>query len=231
MKIILTAGGTSERIDDVRSITNTSTGRLGHAIGEQFLKACGEELETLYYLHGLRAVPVEGPNVTPVPIEGVRDLEVELKRILTEEKIDAVVHAMAVSDYMVKEVTTLEKIKSGDSSRLEGNKISSSIEDLTIIMQRSPKVISGIKKWSPDTVLVGFKLLSHVPHEELIQVGQALLQKNDCTFVLANDLAEIGGGRHRGYLIHRDGSYDTMETNEEIAEKIVQRVCQEGGKQ
>ena len=169
--------------------------------------------------------------MTPVPIEGVRDLEAELKRILTEEKIDAVVHAMAVSDYMVKEVTTLEKIKSGDSSRLEGNKISSSIEDLTIIMQRSPKVISGIKKWSPDTVLVGFKLLSHVPHEELIQVGQALLQKNDCTFVLANDLAEIGGGRHRGYLIHRDGSYDTMETNEEIAEKIVQRVCQEGGKQ
>ena len=89
-----------------------------------------------------------------------------------------------MSNYHLKDTgpvsyTHLEKIKSGDSSRLEGNKISSSIEDLTIIMQRSPKVISGIKKWSPDTVLVGFKLLSHVPHEELIQVGQALLQKND----------------------------------------------------
>ena len=33
MKIIITAGGTSEKIDDVRTITNTSTGRLGYAIG------------------------------------------------------------------------------------------------------------------------------------------------------------------------------------------------------
>ena len=92
------------------------------AVSYTHLDVYKRQLETLYYLHGLRAVPVEGPNVTPVPIEGVRDLEAELKRILTEEKIDAVVHAMAVSDYMVKEVTTLEKIKSGDSSRLEGNK-------------------------------------------------------------------------------------------------------------
>ncbi len=227
MKIIVTAGGTSERIDDVRSITNTSTGRLGYAIGKCFLQKYGGQLKQLYYLHGLRAAPVEGKNVTPVPIEGVRELETQLENILTAEKIDAVVHAMAVSDYMVKEVTTLEKIKNGDNSKLEGNKISSNIDDLTIVMERSPKVISRIKKWNPDTVLVGFKLLSHVPHEELIQVGSNLLQKNDCTFVMANDLAEIGGGRHRGYLIHRDGSYDIMENNEEIAEKIASRIWEE----
>lgn len=227
MKIIITAGGTSERIDDVRSITNTSTGRLGYAIGERFLEAYSQQIEQLYYLHGLRAQPLEGVNVTAIPIEGVRDLEAELKRLLTEEKIDGVVHAMAVSDYMVKEVTTLEKIKSGDTTRLEGNKISSSIDDLTIIMQRSPKVIGMIKKLSPKTTLVGFKLLSHVPHEELIQVGHNLLKKNDCTFVLANDLAEIGKTMHRGYLIHRDGTYDTMENNEQIADMIAKRVWEE----
>lgn len=227
MKIIITAGGTSERIDDVRSITNTSTGRLGHAIGQAFLTKYQGEIDQLYYLHGLRAAPAEGPKVTAVPVEGVRDLQAELQRLLTTEKIDAVVHAMAVSDYMVKEVTTLEKIKAGDSSKLEGNKISSNIDDLTIIMERSPKVISSIKTWSPETTLVGFKLLSHVPHEELIQVGTALLEKNSCSFVLANDLAEIGGGKHRGYLIHQDGVYDTMETNEEIADKIAERVGEE----
>lgn len=224
MKIIITAGGTSERIDDVRSITNTSTGRLGHAIGQAFLEKHEEKIDQLYYLHGLRAIPVEGANVTAIPLEGVRDLQAQLKKLLTTEKIDAVVHAMAVSDYMVKEVTTLEKIKAGDSSKLEGNKISSNIDDLTIIMERSPKVISSIKTWSPKTMLVGFKLLSHVPHQELIQVGTALLKKNGCSFVLANDLAEIGGGKHRGYLIHEDGVYDTMETNEEIAAMIARRV-------
>lgn len=227
MNIIITAGGTSERIDDVRSITNTSTGRLGRAIGECFLAEYGEKIENLYYLHGLRAVPPEGSKVRAVPVEGVRDLQDALSRLLTTEKIDAVIHAMAVSDYMVKEVTTLEKIKTGDETPLGGNKISSNIDDLTIIMQRSPKVISIIKQKSPDTTLVGFKLLSHVPREELIQVGHALLEKNGCSFVLANDLAEIGGGKHRGYLIHRDGTYDTMEDNGEIASVIAKRVMEE----
>lgn len=228
MNIIITAGGTSERIDDVRSITNTSTGRLGRAVGECFLNTYGDKIETLYYLHGLRALPPEGSRVKAIPVEGVRDLEAELSRLLTCEKIDAVIHAMAVSDYMVKEVTTLEKIKAGDEEPLSGNKISSDIDDLTIIMERSPKVISMIKGKSPDTTLVGFKLLSHVSREELIRVGHGLLEKNGCSFVLANDLAEIGGGKHRGYLIHRDGTYDTMETNEEIGDMIAKRVMEEG---
>ena len=41
MKIIITAGGTSERIDDVRTITNSSTGRLGYAIGRAFAENTG----------------------------------------------------------------------------------------------------------------------------------------------------------------------------------------------
>lgn len=226
MKVIITAGGTSEKIDDVRSITNTSTGSLGYAIGSHLLDS-GDDIEQMYYLHGLRAKPVEGSNVKAIPVAGVRDLERELEQLLAAEKIDAVIHAMAVSDYMVKEVTTLESIKEGKEAALEGNKISSNVDDLTIIMQRSPKVIGKIKGWSPDTVLVGFKLLSHVPHEELISVGHALLKKNGCSFVMANDLKEIGKGFHKGYLIHEDGTYDSMETNEEIAQMIAKRIREE----
>ena len=226
MKVIITAGGTSERIDDVRSITNTSTGRLGLVIGQHLLETY-DDIEQLYYIHGLRAQAPEGDRVTAIPIAGARDLERELKNLLTTEKIDAVIHAMAVSDYMVKEVTTLEKIKSGDTAKLEGNKISSTIEDLTIILEKSPKVIGGIKQWDPNVVLVGFKLLSHVPHEELIEVGHNLLKKNDCSFVMANDLKGIKDGKHQGFLIHRDGTYDSMETREEIAEMIGKRVWEE----
>ncbi|MFQ8846618.1 MAG: phosphopantothenoylcysteine decarboxylase, partial [Clostridia bacterium] len=175
MKIVITAGGTSEKIDDVRTITNSSTGRLGYAVGTAFLQQYADELEAVYYLHGTRARHPEHEKVIPVEIGGVADLQRELGRILAEEKIDAVVHAMAVSDYTVKEVTTLEKIRGEEpedgGADLSGNKISSDIEDLIIHMKRSPKVIGNIKKWSPDSLLVGFKLLSGVPHEELIAVG------------------------------------------------------------
>ena len=230
MKIIITAGGTSERIDDVRTITNSSTGRLGYAIGKAFVEKYGDELERIYYLHGTRAAYVEDEKVTPIMIGGVLDLQDELTRLLTDEKIDAVVHAMAVSDYIVNEVTTLDKIRGVDdpenAADLSGNKISSDIDDLVIHMKKSPKVINCIKKVSPETTLVGFKLLSGVPHEELIDVGYHLMQKNSCDFVLANDLQEIGKDFHKGYLIHPDKSYDTMQNNEEIAAMIANRVME-----
>lgn len=228
MKILITAGGTSEKIDDVRTITNSSTGRLGYAVGTAFMKKYGEDIDTLYYLHGTRAAYPEFDKIQPVMIGGVMDLQRELKQILEKEKIDAVVHAMAVSDYIVNEVTTLDKIRGTEDpdnkQDLSGNKISSNIDDLVIHMKRSPKVIGSIKKWSRESVLVGFKLLSNVPHEELIDVGYNLMKKNDCDFVLANDLKEIGRDFHKGYLIHKDKTYDIMKTNEEIAEMIADRV-------
>ena len=236
MKIVITAGGTSERIDDVRTITNSSTGSLGYAIGQAFLQEAGTEenpqgnVEKIWYLHGQRAKCPEHPVVEDVPITGVMDLQEKLMAVLTEEKIDACIHAMAVSDYMVHRVTTLDKLMGTEDPEhaqdLSGNKISSDIDDLIIHMKRSPKVISGIKQASPDTLLVGFKLLSGVPHEELIDVGYRLLQKNNCDFVMANDLQEIGKDYHKGYLIHTDKTYDTMNTNEEIAAMIVKRVME-----
>ncbi len=230
MKIIITAGGTSERIDDVRMITNSSTGRLGYAIGKAFADIHGDKLEKIYYLHGLRAAYVEDEIVEPIAVEGVMDLQAKLAELLENEKIDAVIHAMAVSDYLVNEVTTLDRIRGTENPEnkadLSGNKISSDIDDLVIHMKRSPKVINMIKKKSPDTILVGFKLLSGVPHEELINVGKNLMNKNDCDFVLANDLREIGADFHKGYLIHKDGTYDIMETNEEIARMIAARVME-----
>ena len=89
MKIVITAGGTSEKIDDVRTITNSSTGRLGYAVGTAFAQQYGEELETIYYLHGTRARYPEYDKVKPVEIGGVADLQRELSGILMEEKIDA----------------------------------------------------------------------------------------------------------------------------------------------
>lgn len=232
MKIIITAGGTSEKIDDVRTITNTSTGRLGYAIGRAFVEKYGDSIEKIYYLHGTRAAYVEDDIVEPIMIGGVANLQEKLIELLTGEKIDAVIHAMAVSDYVVKEVTTLDRIRGtedpADKTDLSGNKISSDIDDLVIHMKRSPKVISIIKKLSPETTLVGFKLLSGVSREELIEVGSGLMAKNDCDFVLANDLREIGKDRHRGYLINRSGGYDTMETREEIADMIALRVMEKG---
>lgn len=228
MRIVITAGGTSEPIDDVRKITNTSTGSLGLAIANAFLHDHRDVVDKIYYLHGEKAQYPDNAAVEHIRIGGTMDLKEQLTRVLESEKIDAVIHAMAVSDYMVDKVTTVEEIKTGvKSDKLSGNKISSSIDDLAIILKRTPKIIGMIKEVSPESRLVGFKLLSNVPHEELIEVASALMQKNHCDFVLANDLSEIGDGMHKGYLVHRDGKVDTMQTKKEIAEMIANRITEQ----
>jgi phosphopantothenate-cysteine ligase len=73
-------------------------------------------------------------------------------------------------------------------------------------------------------VIVGFKLLSDTDEQTLVCVGRSLLEKNSCNFVLANDMKTVGGDRHEGLLIARDGSYERAVCKEDIAVLIVKRV-------
>lgn len=234
MNIVITSGGTSEKIDDVREITNFSTGRLGMEIARAFLDSKNSDLEKIYYLCDKRTAVPEDSKVEVVRVSGVQGLLDGLKDLLTTKKIDAVIHAMAVSDYAVGSVTTLNAIKDPDCrndgvNRCDG-KISSEIDDLVILLKRTPKVIGEIKKLSKETILVGFKLLTNVEKDVLIDTAAKLLRKNDCDMVLANDLTEINGDRHGGYLLFPSGEYIRLETKKEIAKAIVEQIEQRVGK-
>lgn len=226
--IIITAGGTSEKIDEVRVISNFSSGRLGLATAKAFLESETADVGRIFYLCDRNTNAPSDERIEVVRVLGVQGLLEALKMLLTTEKIDAVVHAMAVSDYTVKQVTTLEAIRTGTENdpdkQLADGKISSEIDDLVIVLKKTPKVIGEIKKLRKDTILVGFKLLTNVPKDLLIDTGYKLLQKNDCDMVLANDLTEIAGDQHIGYLIEQNGNYEKLSTKKEIAEAIVRNV-------
>lgn len=226
--IIITAGGTSEKIDEVRVISNFSSGRLGLAVAAAFLESKGAGVGKIYYLCDRNTNAPSDERVEIVRVLGVQGLLEALERLLTTEKIDAVIHAMAVSDYTVKQVTTLSAIRAGEEDdpdrKLTEGKISSEIDDLVIVLKKTPKVIGEIKKLQKETVLVGFKLLTGVPKDTLIETGYRLLRKNGCDLVLANDLTEIDGEKHAGYLIAQDGDYERLTTKKEIAGAIVRKV-------
>lgn len=259
MNILITAGGTNEKIDNVRTITNSSTGKLGSAIADAFVEAFSEtdalQSGKIYYICGQNAVTPESGHINIIRIGSVNDLVEKLTEILTTSKIDAVIHSMAVSDYTVDTLTTKSSIASAiadfisrnepaasmDQEELSAqlvdvafspaeklnseNKISSDIDDMVIVMKKTPKVIGLIKKLQPATLLVGFKLLSSVPLETLIDTGYNLLLKNNCDLVLANDLSGINEYRHRGFLISPDKTYETFVTKSQIAKGIVKQVC------
>ncbi|MDD4565798.1 MAG: phosphopantothenoylcysteine decarboxylase [Eubacteriales bacterium] len=227
--VVITAGGTSEKIDEVRLISNFSSGRLGLAVAKCFLESKTANIGKIYYLCDRNTIVPDDERVEAVRVLGAQGLLDALENLLATKKIDAVIHAMAVSDYTVKQVTTIGAIKAGEEDRdklTEEEKISSEIDDLVIVLKRTPKVIAEIKKLQKETILVGFKLLSNVSKEELIETGYKLLQKNDCDMVLANDLREITGERHIGYLISRNGDYIRLTTKKQIANEIVKNVEQ-----
>lgn len=225
MKVVITAGGTSEKIDNVRKITNSSTGKLGLCIANEFLKTI-EDVE-ITYICSKEAFCPSDDRVKIKRIIVVDDLEREVRNVLENNDIDVFIHSMAVSDYKVDYVSTLEKLKNNEEFSMNDNKISSSLSDLVIVLKPTKKIISIIKDISPNTYLVGFKLLDNVTKDKLIEVATNLMIKNKCNLVVANDLENIRNGRHIGYIIDEENNVINAEGKDDIAKKLVRRIKNE----
>lgn len=234
MRILITAGGTSEKIDEVRSITNHSSGKLGKAIAEAFLA----ENVTIDYVTTKQALKPDNIQVSIHLIESTADLEAKLKELLTKYTYTSVIHSMAVSDFTPESSVTIEDLEATIATepndlptalkekireRTE-KKISSDTDYLVIVLKKNPKIIQQIKQLQPETILVGFKLLVDVPMIQLLDVAKSSLEKNKADFILANDLSEINGETHHGYLINRQHKVKEAHTKSEIAELIKQEV-------
>ena len=225
--IIITAGGTSEKIDNVRKITNSGTGKLGYKIALELLNKYKDV--KIYYVCSKNSLKPIHDRVEIIEIDGTIDLKNNIENLLTQNKIDYFIHSMAVSDYMTDYVTTIDRMKKGflENKEIEtigGNKISSYEDNLVIVLKPTPKIISIIKKLSPKTYLVGFKLLDGVTKEELIEVAKKLMQKNNCDLVVANDLSTIRNGKHIGYIIDREDNVLEANGKDDIAKKLVRRI-------
>ncbi len=156
-----------------------------------------------------------------VEIQGVISLEKAMTELLSETRFDCVVHSMAVSDYVVRGLAS----EDGGAINNVNGKISSDFDSLVVLLDSAPKVISIVKKMQPDTVLVGFKLLSDVPERELLQAAQKQILVNGCDFVLANDLSSIESDSHNGMLIGLAGILERVATKQDIAKAIVRHAA------
>lgn len=105
-----------------------------------------------------------------------------------------------------------------------GTKISSYEPNLMVMLDLTPKVISHVKKLSPGTRLIGFKLLEGVPEEELVAVASRLREKNGADWIVANDLAKIGNGKHPAIIVGEDGPVLRCRDKAGIARAILGRV-------
>jgi len=149
---IVTAGPAYEPLDDVRRLTNFSTGRLGTTLAN-YLAARGHNVilllgEQATYASERRAQRVESFSTTA-------DLRAKLKT-LAAKKVDAIFHAAAVSDFSFGRIfapdaaNKLVEIKSA-------KKISTRQGRLLVELLPTPKIIAELRGWFPRSKIVGWK--------------------------------------------------------------------------
>lgn len=215
-KVLITAGGTLEKIDDVRSIQNTGSGRLGSLIADAFVEK-GYEVHYLCSEHAQR--PKE--KVFIDTIDGVIDLEKRMSILLDEYEFDAVIHSMAVSDFFVDNVYLESSVYERTWNPIEEAKITSD-EGVFIHLKPAPKVIRLIKEKQASTLLIGFKLLSGASDEKLQEAAFKQMESVQSDYVLANHAERIQGDHHEAILLNREKEIIAKyHTKQAIAQGIV----------
>ena len=176
-KILITAGGTSEPIDDVRMLTNTSTGATAAAMADHLLS----KGYSVTFLHARNsALPQRKCEL--VSFSSYDDLKEQLQSCL-KQNYSTVIHCAAVSDFSLQ--------------KYEG-KLASSEDELVLRLHKNPKLVDSIKGWSSNRniQLIAFKLTSSASEADALAAVQRLAQSSAADLVVQNDVSRITGTTH-----------------------------------
>jgi len=208
-KVIITAGGTQERIDPVRVITNRSSGKQGFALAQAALDL-GAEV-------GLITAPVHLNTPT-----GAKRINVETAQEMLEAVInsipnaDVLIMAAAVADFRPKSPAQ-EKIK-----KLNGIP--------TIQLETTPDILNTVvelkreNKWS--LITVGFAAES----QRLLENARHKLETKTLDMIVANDISVKDSGfnvdTNRVTIINADGTAEPLPLlrKDQVAFEIIKRI-------
>lgn len=224
-RVLITGGGCVEKIDNVRAITNFSSGKTALLIA-RVLKALNPAA-AVTYLMSERAVQPKIAGAFGKPktagkaknagrasavcdsvknFSSCSDLQKLLRAELSANKYNLLFHAAAVSDYSVQSLSVDGKeFKPGKIAKISG------ADEVLVRLKKNPKLLEQIpalaKKKNKRAVVVGFKLTSNASLPEREAAVQKLFAaKNPPDFVISNDLSEITPKSHPCVLWRKGGA-------------------------
>lgn len=196
MRFLITAGPTREYLDDVRFLSNPSTGRMGFACAEAAVAA------------GHDAVLVTGPvdlpdpkGVTVVRIVSARDMHKAAMKAF--KAADAVIATAAVSDYRPSE-RARGKIKKGAAR-------------LTLELVKNPDILAEMGNRKGRRVLIGFAL--EVQNARASAVAKYRAKNLDA--IVLNRPATFGSESIRAEIVTEDGVVKLNGAKRALADHLV----------
>lgn len=168
-KVVVTAGGTIERIDPVRYITNDSSGKMGFAIAK-VAKEMGADVH-------LVAAHTDIPLPEGVKAERVESAQDMYDAVMREfDDSDLIIKAAAVADYRPMNVASSKLKKQGDTMLLE--------------LVKTTDILESLGKCKQSQFLVGFAAET----DSVEQYAMDKLRRKNCDLIVANDVTKSGVG-------------------------------------
>lgn len=183
MNCVVTAGPTYEPLDEVRRLTNFSTGRLGSELANH-LEDQGHDVTLLIGYYAVWRGSVKARQVRTFTTTA--DLKSSLGALAGRD-VGAVFHAAAVSDFTFGKVW--ERDVHGDLTACAERKISTRKGQLLAELLPTPKIISGLRDWFPEACLVGWKYELDGDRERVISVATQQIQSNRTDACVVNGTA------------------------------------------
>ncbi|MGH2097969.1 bifunctional phosphopantothenoylcysteine decarboxylase/phosphopantothenate--cysteine ligase CoaBC [Aerococcus urinaeequi] len=168
-RLLVSAGGTTEKLDPVRFLTNRSSGKMGLAIAN--VAALAGAQVTLVRTEHAKNLPVL-PSIEVVTVESARELYDRMHAHVADK--DIVIMSAAVSDYRSANPAD-QKMKKGQLSNQDG---------LTIQLTENPDILASLPKEGHYTV--GFAAET----QNVIEYGRNKLVKKEVNMIVANDVSD-----------------------------------------
>lgn len=196
-KVVVTAGATREYLDDIRFISNRSTGRMGIAFGKEA------------WLRGADVTVIAAYCEVPIPryLKAVKAETIDEmgKGLMKEAKrSDIVVTAAGVGDFEIEKRSG--KIKSG--------------KELLLKLSPAKKIVDGIKRINKKCKFILFKAESGVGEKEMIKRAVRRGKETRADIVIANDERGFGGEVSTVVAINGEKARKIEGSKEEIASAV-----------
>lgn len=169
-KIVITAGGTIEKIDPVRYISNFSSGKMGIALADEAHKK-GAEVELI------STFAANKPYKNTV-VNSAQEMKTAVENSL--DNANTVIMAAAVADYKVDNYSEQKLKKTSDDT-------------ISLTLSKNPDILKEISaKKQNSQKIVGFCAES----QNLIDFATEKIDKKGCDYIIANDISrkDIGFG-------------------------------------
>lgn len=169
-RVLVNAGPTYEAIDPVRFIGNRSSGKMGIAIADEFVKMGAEVTLVL----GPSSQTPKEASITIVRVENAEEMFIACQSVFSIA--DIVILSAAVADYKPKTISN-SKIKKKDS-------------DLSLELVKTIDILETLGKSKTHQVLIGFALET----DNVIEYAKNKIKRKNLDFIIANSATEKGSG-------------------------------------